>query len=406
MCPREWDQKFGSVKHGSGIIRRTSGGSYVAEVNRDARRQRKTFPGITGARGWIDSLLATRDRLGRKATALTDRQLTDAQDALHRLHVGGLNVSLRAAADFYLKHHQAEAESWTVKECFDRQLADMRDPASGASPARPRSILSKSSRLSSFVEMYGAVKIVQITRADVEAWLRETKAKGTTLRNFKIEIQTLFNFAARRMPGNYVNTVARFERSTKREVTPAAIVRPDQLSAVLHRMEQRNPSAALGVALGAFCGLRTEEVAGPNGIDWQDVDWAEKRIVVRANIAKGRVVREVKIPDNLLAWLMKYRAESGRISVSKKLLAEERGFACREAGVTWPANAARHSFATYLARLTNYQEAASALGHLGSIQLFMRFYSGRCTTAQAGEWFEIRPAEAGKVITMQQTHSG
>ena len=267
MCPREWDTNFGSKKHGGGLIRRTAGGSYVAEVNRDGRRQRKTFPGITGAREWIDALVTNRDKLGRKATALTDRQLTDAQDALRRLHAGGQAVSLRAAADFYLKHHQAEAESWTVKECFDRQIEEMRDPPDGASPARPRSILSKSSRLSSFVEMYGAAKVVQITRADVEAWLESTGAKGTTLRNFKTEIQTLFNFAARRMPGGYVNTVAQYPQATKREITPAAIVRPDQLSAVLHHMEQSNPPAALGVALGAFCGLRTEEIAGPNGID-------------------------------------------------------------------------------------------------------------------------------------------
>ena len=71
MCPREWDAGFGSVKHGGGLIRRTSGGSYVAEVNRDGRRQRKTFTGITGARGWIDALVTNRDKLGRKATAWT-----------------------------------------------------------------------------------------------------------------------------------------------------------------------------------------------------------------------------------------------------------------------------------------------------------------------------------------------
>ena len=135
------------------------------------------------------------------------------------------------------------------------------------------------------------------------------------------------------------------------------------------------------------------------------MDWSEKRIQVRANIAKGRVVREVKIPDNLLEWLMKYRTGSGRISVSKKHLSSHRAKACATVGVKWPDNAARHSFATYLARLTNYQEAASALGHLGSIQVFMRFYSGRCTTAQAKAWFEIMPAEAGKVIAMKQASS-
>ena len=63
------------------------------------------------------------------------------------------------------RRHKAAGTSWTVEECAQKQLDDLEDPEEG-SPARPRTISSKRSRIRTFREKYGAKKIVEITAAD------------------------------------------------------------------------------------------------------------------------------------------------------------------------------------------------------------------------------------------------
>ena len=390
-----------------GIIRKTEQETFVAEVNRDGSRgggrSRKTFPHITGAREWIDEQLRARDTGGKITTQLPPRQVRDALDAIGALTGAGINATLRDAVNFYVQHHKAAGTSWTVEECVARQLKDLESPEDGGSPARPRTVSSKRNRLKGFRALYGAKKIVEITASDVSDWLESTGAKNQNLRNFRTEIQSLFNFAKKRMPGGYDNTVARFPQKTRKEVQPAAIIQPKDVAAIIHHMEKLDPRAALGFALGCFAGLRTEEITGPRGLEWSNIDLKAGTIIVPATTAKARVHRKVKIGANLSQWLMKYRAEKGKVSAAAAQFFPARQAACEALGIEIPSNGARHSFATYYSEIHGPTAAAEQLGHSRGIEIFKKHYEGIATREQAEAFFEILPGSPGRVIPLK-TH--
>ena len=372
-------------EHRGHPIRRTTAGTYVPEVNRDGKRKRSTFATLGEAQAWIEAQERNRDEHGRISSIITAKQTRDALDALALLKAEGLNASLHESAEFFALHHKRSADAWTVAECLANYLRRMEEEK-----ARRRSIGNKRVRLASFADKHGKQKVTQITATDVLTWLDETRAQGRHRRNFEIEIQSLFNFAASRMPGEYKNTVARFPSPPRGEIEPAEIVEPRHVAAVLHHLEAISPRAAVGWAVACFAGLRTAELARNGGVQWSDVDFERGEIVVRAALAKTRRERYVRIMPNLLAWLVKYRAE-GCLALNEAGFHEWRMKACEALGITWPANGARHSFATYYGRLHNFRDAADMLGHAGGVGILEAHYKGKGDTDKARAYFEIKP---------------
>jgi integrase len=390
-------------RHKGGNIRRTTGGGYVAEIYQDRRLHRSpSFTDEQPAKAWIEARVQARNDLGAVVSKLTGTQVADALAALALLDGENMTTRLSDAVAFYISHNRRAATAWTVGDCLRNYLAEMEHPEDGSSPARPSSIKGKQNRLRSFVELHGGRKIPEVTKEDVDSWLLSTGAKGRNLRNNRCEIQSLFNYAGKRMPGGYLNTVARFPTVRAKERPPAEIVEPRHVRGVLHWLEQHNTRVAVGLAIACFAGLRTAEIVNGGGLNWTDIDFDEKRIVVPARLSKTRDRREVRIPDNLLAWLVRYRQNKGRITVADGKFRDWRRRARAEMNATWPENGARHSFGTYYAKLHGYRDTADQLGHIGSVAMLKAHYSGRCTKEQATEYFSITPAEVGKVIEMKQ----
>lgn len=391
-------------RYNGGTIRRTTSGGHVGEIYQDRRLHRSpTCESEQGARAWIDARVKARDLHGALVSKLTGKQVADAVEAIGLLQTQHRDETLTEAVQFFLRYNQRTSGAWTVSECLTHFLNHMEHPQDGSSPHRPRSVKTKKSRLKTFVELHGPNKITEISKEDVDKWLAATGATGRNLRNYRGEIQTLFNYVARHMPGEYQNTVARFQTFRAKERPPAEIVEPRHVGAVLLWLETRNPRVAVGMAIGCFAGLRTAELVGGGGLQWSDIDFEERLIVVPASLAKTRDRREVLITDNLMSWLVRHRARKGRVTVADKKFRDWRSKACEAVGVTWPSNGARHSFGTYYAKLHGYRDAADQLGHIGSIAMLKAHYSGKCTKEQATEYFSIIPVEPGKVIEMKQT---
>ena len=398
-----FDKSKRPKRYNGGNIRRTNSGGYVAEIYQDRQLHRSpTCAEEQAAKDWIDGRVADRDEHGAVVSKLKGKQIADAVEALALLQKEQYSDSLTDAVKFFIRHNHRTSSSWTVSECLDHFLKHMEHPQDGSSPHRPRSVKTKKSRLKTFVEQHGSQKITDIAKVDVDHWLTGTGATGRNLRNYRGEIQTLFNYAARHMPGEYQNTVARFQTFRAKERPPAEIVEPRHVGAVLQWLGNQNPRVAIGMAIGCFAGLRTAELVGGGGLQWSDIDFDERLIVVPASLAKTRDRREVLITDNLMAWLLRYRAKKGRVTVADKKFRDWRRKACESVGVSWPSNGARHSFGTYYAKIHGYRDTADQLGHIGSVAMLKAHYSGKCTKEQATEYFSITPAEAGKVIEMKQ----
>jgi hypothetical protein len=388
-------------QHRGGIIRTTTAGTYVAEVNRDGKtgkRQRKTFKNKTAARTWIESTGAMRDKGGDIVSKITPRRIEDAADALAILRNAGLSkVSLRQSAAEYADRHKKDATAWTVRQVYDAHMKLLKTPIEG-DPARPRTIRDKVSRLRSFLELHGDTPVTWISKQDVEAWLDSTGAKPRNLRNHKTAIQSLFNAAEKEIPElAYTNTVAKFPRRGAKEVKPAEVHTPEQARKVMAYLNEHHPKAVVAWAIGYFAGVRKTELITKegDGISWQDIDFSARKINVPARLAKTRKQRQVRITDNLLVWLLKYRQDGGRISCTEggHTYAAER--LRTVAKVNLPNNVARHSFATYYGYLNGWRDAADELGHRGGVGMLEDHYKGVCANEDtARAYFDIEPAPA------------
>jgi integrase len=158
-----------------------------------------------------------------------------------------------------------------------------------------------------------------------------------------------------------------------------------------------NEEAKLYFAIGAFTGLRSAELIR---LEWEDVNFARGYIQVGKSKAKTATRRLVPIQPNLEMWLAPYRAKSGLIFVSEH--AADRAIAqAKAAGIEWPNNVLRHSYATY--RLAHCQDAARVALEMGnSPQMLFRNYRELADEQDAAAWFGIAPELAGNVVAIKR----
>ena len=396
------------VVHQKVRIRETVNGSWMADLNQGGRRQRKTFPRLKDAKEWIDGRRAVRKKGGSLVSELKVRDETAAADALKLLREFDPSAKLVEVVQAYIARESAGSNTWTVAELIDHNVEDMR-----RKNRRKRSITDKLNRLSGFRDLFGGKRITDIRPTDVADWLDTTKAKGRNRQNYETTIQSLFNHAEKAAPGEFKNTVAKFPHQKQKERPPAEIVAPAVARDVLHHLESTGRTReALTLALCLFAGLRTSEVVGPPkdaegkslpGLRWNHIEFEEGEIHLPAHLSKTRDRREIKIPPNLMRWLVRYRQESGRIGPGESRYKERMKTAVDATGHAWPSNAARHSAGTYRAKIDGERAAAEMLGHTGSVRMFRDHYSAPTTKATARKFFEIMPADeqaTGKVLDL------
>jgi hypothetical protein len=106
------------------------------------------------------------------------------------------------------------------------------------------------------------------------------------------------------------------------------------------------------LAVGAFCGLRSEEL---NRLDWRDVRLAEGVIIVGADKAKTSTRRVVPIPENCRAWLAPHTKPEGQINPAPHAgaLIDRIERAALRLKIKWVKNGLRHSFCSYRLALTS-----------------------------------------------------
>ena len=130
----------------------------------------------------------------------------------------------------------------------------------------------------------------------------------------------------------------------------------------------------------------------PKLLDWKNIDFTAKLITVTPAIAKRRSVRHVDITDNLAAWLLPQRKDSGPVAFPQAEWRWKFDRVRKAANLSkWPANGLRHSFASYhLAQHNDQNKTALLLGHRSTDVLF-NHYRGLVTADDAARFWSIRP---------------
>ncbi|MCX6907919.1 MAG: tyrosine-type recombinase/integrase [Verrucomicrobia bacterium] len=298
-------------------------------------------------------------------------------------------VSINEAAEFYCRHNLIGLPQKTVAEVAEEMLEAKR--CDGASKEYLRDLRNRLRRITS--ELSGP--LFQVTRQQIEEWLRSLRVSPRTRNNFRTVIVTLWRFAKQcgYLPRDRSTEADSLSRA-KAVDSEIEIFRPEELAKLLGRA---NPELVPFLAIGAFTGLRHAELLR---LEWKDVRFAQAFVEVTAKKSKTAQRRLVPIQDNLALWLAPYKGRIGKVRpwdrVGRRL-----SVLAKELGIRWPNNGLRHSFASY--RLAQCQDAAKVALEMGnSPAMIFRHYRELVVPQDAAAWFSIEPKPAANVVPMSK----
>jgi integrase len=311
----------------------------------------------------------------RKAV-IRSRELAESFTA-----AGVKGFTLDAALTFYADHLHLRRRSVNMLAAYDEFVATREKE--GVSAVHLRDFTY---RLERFAKKHAKRLVAEITTKDVDAWIFGLKNAPQSKDKHRRLLHNFFGYCAGRGYAEE-NPVSRAAKVKVIRKAPG-ILTPADAAAVLAAAPAEIVPA---LAIGFFAGLRTAEIAR---LDWSEVNLKRGFIEVTAENAKSSQRRLVAITPNLKAWLEPHAQRSGPVRLTEMRHKDRFDLARKEAGIQWPSNAARHSFASY--HLALHQDAAKTalqLGHTNTAVLFQH-YRELARPEDAEAYFAITPKTA------------
>jgi integrase len=373
-------------------------------VQRDGRsiriRPRRTFANVAEARTFADLRRIERRNHSTLTATMPEELRHDALHAAQILRPCGLSLSEAARAvvqaDQILRP-LGVCLLEAARECAARRELSQKSEtvqnavaafikAKETDRARNRYLEDLRSRLGRFSRDFAECKVSDLTAAELDDWLRDLAQSPLSRNTYHLRIHTLLEYCRTRgwLAFNPLKDVPKARVAHDGAI---GILSVDQVARLLENAD----SGTLPYWLFAiFCGLRSAEL---RRLEWRDVHWDEHLIEVPSAKSKTASRRFVQLRPNLLQWLGPYRDKGGPIcprSLDERLVADRKA-----AGITtWPANACRHSFASYhLAHFRDPRELALEMGHTRS-EVTFRHYRELVRPAEAERFWRLVPAIA------------
>lgn len=245
--------------------------------------------------------------------------------------------------------------------------------------------------------------VTDVTDGDLAEWwqARVGERKGKTRNECRGNLVAFWNWCVR--DGIFPKEVTPAEKLPRVELEPCErrVLTPEELLALLAEVgETWRP----WVVLGAFCGLRPEEIApvvgkvktrrAKRGLRCEEIDWQFKVIRLPAEVSKINAPRNVPLVPAALAWLEWAGLRPGMVGAVCSVNPTESGETLRlgkEVFKTgWPQDALRHSYGSFRnALLRNLPQVAEEMGT--SETMLRRHYHNPRTLEEGEAWFSLRP---------------
>lgn len=374
-------------------------------------RQRKQFSTQALAEEFAASEQDRLKRHGQEGLSLTPAERREVATAMERLAPAGIGIL--EAVEFALRHMRPEGGDRTVKEVVDEMIA-MKKGWLASGELRPSSFRDFKQRSERFADSFGSAQVKSVTLPEVKTWLRSLGLSGRSVKNYRMTASEILRHAhlAKYRADNPLDA---FSRSDRRELEPGGENSREPAILTVAEAERllttafAHPELDLGaaVALGLFCGIRTEEL---KRLDWNAVRLDDPKPFVKIDrtIAKKRRIRNVDMPACCVAWLRAWPNRQGPVARNRYITDYVKRFAklTRLAGFgraendgtwvsTWDDNAMRHSFGSYTFALTGDSMRTSVLmGHKANDQVLFDHYRALTTKETAEAYFSILPRTA------------
>lgn len=253
-------------------------------------------------------------------------------------------------------------------------------------------------RLTSFVRLFPK-DISAITVEDVESFLSRYLNERTRC-NERTTLISLFRFAQRRgyLPMNQFTAPEQTTRPKYYAPEPA-ILTPWELTQLI---AAARPRFLPHLILGAFCGIRTNEI---QRMTWENWNPDECCFILGSSITKTSRRRVIETEPMVAEWVNYLLPKTGGLNVPivprGKIVQKEIYRTARRAGVPWKYNGLRHSYASYhLALHRNAARTSRNCGH--SITILEGTYYQNVTQSAAAAWFSLTPSAVRSAIAKQK----
>jgi integrase len=362
-------------------------------------RIRERFDTVALANGRAKELFIERENVAIAVSNITPAQALDATKALALLADHHPEVTLTDAAKLYL----ANAARMGASVSFKTALASFLAAKEGR---RSPLTLNHYKWFSDSMEPLHERLVAAIDLKDVEGVLA-AKPDGT-YDAFRRYGRAVFNFAiARRWAVE--NPFARLEKRPGRKgeviTLPAA-----KLQKLLDTALEGYLELVPYYVFTFLCGIRADVAEGEiTRLDWADIDWAKREILVRAEVSKTKRRRRfVPISENGMARLEAYRQRggltSGRVVPFSAHVLRKWCRGCRvdagfrrgtvAPGKVWIQALGRHSFCSaWLAKHQDAHQLVLISGHDSESTMWEHYHRGM-TQEEAEAYWSVRPPKA------------
>ena len=383
------------------ITREKNGSVWVTHLvqgwQQDGKWKRKQFSDRVDAERFAALKRVELENKGRSQqmilSVLTQEQHDNAVTALTKL---GGTYALTDAVDYFLKHHRPPEFTIRLAEAIKRYVDDKERDG-----LRSRTIQSIRWSLKVFCTAIDDPYVHEVTPAQVESHLRGLRAKDgistATRRSWEIHRGALSGFfawsatkdVASNRPftfSNPVESVRKFSARQVREGQKSKIdtTLPDELLHIFSvLMRWRGGVMVRSFAYLYFLGLRPIELSRLHGREAELVNLKTMTVTIPSGVSKTRYDRQVKIPENLAAWLS-FAPGSIKPARFKDLYTMVRKH------FEMTPDVARHSFISYHVALhRSIGDAALQAGN--SEGVVRKNYLNTHTREEGGEFFRIVP---------------
>lgn len=227
--------------------------------------------------------------------------------------------------------------------------------------------------------------LVAVSPGQLDAWFTALPGTETTRAMFFRYTRMFFRWAHRM---GYIERDPSAALDAPKAAVGRNILTVEQMKAVLS-LEMDNWLRAC-VLLGAFAGLRTEELLR---MEWDDIDTKAGEIHIRPGVMKdsgGFFERIVDFTDPLSRRVEVFTGEGKLVPVTSRRFHYARAALAKALEwETWPDNCLRHSFATYhLATSRDPGKTAYQMGH-SSPAMVRRVYAVPARRADGAAWWAL-----------------
>ncbi len=371
----------------------------------EGRWKRKQFKKRTDAERFAALKTVELENQGRSQrmvlSPLSDEQIQQAVDAFDAL---GSTYSLKEAVRFFLDNHRPPEFTITLNDGIKLYLDDRERDG-----VRKRTIKQSESVLKMFSSAVDNCMVHQVTPQKVEAFLRGLRAKDgvaaakrKTWNNYRNDLSHFFAWCGAsdlvtQRPWTFTNPVetirvfsAKAVAEQRDEIVTTTPRDVQHMLSVL--MRWRGGIMVKPYTLAYFAGIRPEgELQRLAARADELINLKTGFITIPASVSKGLSARQVKITDNLAAWLKSYSTLPVIPRNWDRLVRQVRKH------FKLSHDEARHSFISYHVAL-NRSIGDAALQAGNSESIVRSHYLNTHSQDEGDEFFRITPSEGRAII--------